>query len=533
MSSPENGECVTDTKEDVPDSRTRLNGECITDTKEDVPDSRTRLMDYIPIYIPAVEQELVNQNHSEKRFLDFLRAQPSTDWFFTRRRFRVPFVRKIDWRALIRYFKKWIKNPENIALVIWLMFVAAGLFMLFLVIIGSLNKVIQSSTKRKKWIEIINQILNALFTIMCIYQHPRLFHHLVLLCRWRLPDRVEIRAGYCKDGSRRAHERAHIMLVVILLHITVFAQYVLCGLYWGYSRKDRPDWAVNLCTGIGIAAPAIAGVYTVFGPIGRKSDEPPEPQNQVATATQEVQSELVIYNRRVVVTNPEWIGGLFDCWDDRTVCLASFFCTCCVFGWNMERLGLGNMYLHIVTFLLLIVAPLMVFSVSALNVENYTIRDIVGVSGILLGVFGLLYGGIWRTQMRKRFKLPANPFCCGYPAVTDSLQWLFCWSCSLAQEVRTGNFYDIEEDSFCKEAKSEDRVLVPLPREAGSDFMVTSNGKLLLRSFSCPATLDPPSLQLQGGDDQLKDNISTHLRSSTLHVMAPPLPVVLMQIDEA
>ncbi|KAG6488801.1 uncharacterized protein LOC122005221 [Zingiber officinale] len=489
-------------------------GECITDTREDVPDSITRLMDYIPICIPTVDQELPGQNHSEKRFLDFLRAKPSTDWFFTRRRFRVPFVRKIDRRALIRYLKKWIKNPENIALVIWLMFVAAGLFMLFLVITGSLNQVIRSSTERKKWTEIIYQILNALFTIMCIYQHPRLFHHLVLLCRWRLPDRVALRAGYCKDGSRRAHERAHIMLVVILLHITIFSQYVLCGLYWGYSRKDRPDWAVNLCTGIGIAAPIIAGVYSVFGPIGRNSDDPED-----ATVTQEVQSELVIYNnRRVVVTNPEWIGGLFDCWDDRTVCLASFFCTCCVFGWNMERLGLGNMYVHIVTFLLLIVAPLMVFSVSALNVENNAIRYIVGVSGILLGVFGLVYGGIWRTQMRKRFKLPANPFCCGYPAVTDSLQWLFCWSCSLAQEVRTGNFYDIEEDSFCKEAKTEDGVLVPLPREDGSGFTVTSNGKLLLRSSSCPATLDPPS------------HLS-YLRSSTQHVMVPPLPA-LMQIDE-
>ncbi|CAL9210080.1 unnamed protein product [Musa hybrid cultivar] len=541
------------------DERGEHENDIQVDLDADSTGTRMRLVDYIPIYVPTVEQGLMNQSHRHKRrFLDFLKAHPSKDWFlrfgfvgrlspfsFLRRsgnpsdgrrlrRFRVPFVRKINWGALIRYFKNWIKKPANVALLIWLIFVAAGLLMLFLLMTGILNGAIPSSSNRKKWTEIVNQILNALFTIMCIYQHPKLFHHLVLLLRWKSVDRVELRTVYCKDGSHRVHERAHIMLVVFLLHITCFAQYVLCGLYWGYTRNTRPDWAENLCIGIGIAAPVIAGVYTVFSPLGRKYEEP---QSVHESRSQRDQPELKIYNRRVVVTSPEWIGGLFDCWDDPTVCCASFFCTFCVFGWNMERLGFGNMYVHIATFILLVVAPLLVFSVSALNIDDDTIRYIVGIFGIVVCVFGLLYGGFWRIQMRKRFKLPANPFCCGYPSVTDCVHWLLCWSCSLAQEVRTGNFYDVKEDSLCRKAADEEGrpVLLPLPREGGSGFMVTSSGggdDYPRRSYSCPPKVDPTSLQAYADATSTWPSFTRSSTCGKIHAMRPP-PPALIQLDEA
>lgn len=48
--------------------------------------------------------------------------------------------------------------------------------------------------------------------------------------------------------------------------------------------------------------------------------------------------------------------------------------------------------------------------------------------------------------MRKRFGLPGNRWCCGQPNVTDLVQWLFCSVCSLCQEVRTGNFYEVYEE---------------------------------------------------------------------------------------
>ncbi|XP_020578270.1 LOW QUALITY PROTEIN: uncharacterized protein LOC110023288 [Phalaenopsis equestris] len=516
-----------------------------------------KLRDYIPIYIPAIEGGLLNQSRREKkkRFLDFLKARPSNEWFLKilrrnsgpymessspppesgvrrrrpppaprRRRFRVPFVRKIRWKSLWSSFKNWIRSPEHIALFIWLLFVAAGLIMLFLIMTGILNDAIPSSSRRKDWSEIINQILNALFTIMALYEHPKFFHQLVLLMRWRAGDEVELRKIYTKNGVPKPHERTHMLVVVILLHITCFAQYVLCGLYWGYTRTTRPDWAEDVAIAVGIVAPITAVIYTIYSPLGRTNDEPAadsELQNQ-----QEEQSEHEGFQEKIVITSPEWIGGLFDCRDDCTVTCLSFFCTFCVFGWNMERLGFGNMYVHIITFTLLCVAPFWVFAISALNVDDDTIKLILVITGSVLCIFGLLYGGFWRSEMRKKFKLPGNPFCCGCSTVTDYFQWLFCWSCSLAQEVRTANFYDIEDDGFYRQVRDRDGrpVLIPLPREGNLIVMES-----YMRSHSSPAMVGV--MDMQRSDDLQRSGFGRTMTCPVDAVTVAPLPH-LMRVEE-
>lgn len=70
------------------------------------------------------------------------------------------------------------------------------------------------------------------------------------------------------------------------------------------------------------------------------------------------------------------------------------------------------------------------------------------MTGIVLSVFGLLYGGFWRIKMRERFKLPAQRWCCGQPNMTDCIMWLFCAPCALCQEVRTAEAHDIRDDKF-------------------------------------------------------------------------------------
>lgn len=516
---------------------------------------RMKLGDYIPIYIPAIERGLLNQSRHEKkkRFLDFLKARPTNEWFLKvlrrnsspyiesssppsdpttnhghRRRFRVPFVRKISWKSLWNSFKKWIKSPEHIALFIWLLFVAGGLILLFLVMTGILNGAIPSSSRRKDWSEIINQILNALFTIMALYEHPKFFHQLVLLLRWRAGDDIELRKIYTKNGVPKPNERTHMMIVVLLLHITCFSQYVLCGLYWGYTRTTRPDWAENLVIATGIVAPIIAVIYTIYSPLGRTNDEPEadsELQNQ-----QSEQVELETSQEKIIITSPEWIGGPFDCTDDPTVTCLSFFCTFCVFGWNMERLGFGNMYVHIITFTLLCVAPFWVFAISALNVDDDTIKLILVITGSVLCIFGLLYGGFWRSEMRKKFKLPGNPLCCNSSTMTDYVQWLFCWSCSLAQEVRTVNFYDVEDDGFYRKVTDEDgrSVLVPLPREGNLSFMEN-----YMRSHSSPATMGIMDLQRysDGVPADLHISFGRALTCPKDAVITPPIPH-LIRVDE-
>lgn len=529
-----------------------------------------RLMDFIPIdiYIPSVERGALSESRRKRRFLDFLRAHPSKDWFLRstfvgrlrrrshghqesaddgsddggrrgpRRRFRVPFVRKIKWRKLWTYAVSWCRKPENFAMIIWLAFVGAGLLLLLMLMTGMLDAAIPDDERRKKWTEVINQILNALFTIMCLYQHPKIFHHLVLLLRWRPDgDREEIRKVYCKDGAARPHDRAHMLIVVALLHVTCFAQYYCCALFWSYTRKDRPDWALNIGYGLGTGCPVVAGLYTAYSPIGRKEPDTESSSAAAADAAQQEHHtsrtendgvEIKIYNRRVVVSSPEWSGGLFDCCDDGTVCALSATCTFCVFGWNMERLGFGNMYVHAFTFILLFVAPFLIFSVTALNIHDDEIRDTVVAVGVLLGFCGFLYGGFWRSQMRKRYKLPGGRswWWCGSAAVGDCAKWLFCWTCALAQEVRTANFYDVEDDRFVAilgARNGEGRpVLLPLPREASTTTYT--------RSMSCPPKLD--DAEDAGGVTsslglEMVEAAAAMERSATYHPMRPPLPPLM------
>ncbi|XP_049936254.1 uncharacterized protein LOC116263047 [Nymphaea colorata] len=370
----------------------------------------------------------------------------------------VPFLGKISWDSVASASNKWIRDPMNMALFVWIIGVAVSGAILFMVMTGMLNHSLRKKSQRDAWFEVNNQILNALFTLMCLYQHPKRFYHLILLCRWNREDILKLRKIYCKNGTYKPHEWAHMMIVVLLLHLNCFAQYALCGLNWGYKRSQRPPIGVGLCVSVAIAAPAIAGIYCIVSPLGKEYlyEMDTEAQTVSQGSPPSVKSLEKKYSfasqgdQSIPVTNPEWTGGLFDLWDDISVAYLSLFCSFCVFGWNMERLGFGNMYVHIATFILLCLAPFWIFNLAAVNIDNEYVREGLGITGILLCVFGLLYGGFWRIQMRKRFNFPSNGFCCGKPAVTDCMQWLFCCVCSLAQEVRTGNFYEIEEDKCCR-----------------------------------------------------------------------------------
>ncbi|XP_057509894.1 uncharacterized protein LOC130792352 [Actinidia eriantha] len=427
------------------------------------------------------------------------RSVPSSGSQVLRERFTRVFSRKIDWGSLWKMCKEWIRDPMNMALFIWIVVVAVSGAILFLVMTGMLSHALPKKSQRDAWFEVNNQILNALFTLMCLYQHPKRIYHLVLLSRWRQEDISKLRKVYCKHGTYKPHEWAHMMVVVLLLNINCFAQYALCGLNLGYKRSERPPIGVGICISVAIGAPAIAGVYSILSPLGKDYDCELDVEAQGQITTTEVSqlrrkslekrfSFASRDERRIVESRPKWSGGILDFWDDISLAYLSLFCSFCVFGWNMERLGFGNMYVHIATFLLFCMAPFWIFNLAAININNEIVREALGVTGIFLCVFGLLYGGFWRIQMRKRFNLPPYNFCCGKPAVADCALWLFCCWCSLAQEVRTGNLYDIVEDKFYRKQVDEcgQLPISPLPREDG-DFQLRSGPSSPLGNISSPS----------------------------------------------
>jgi Cys-rich protein (TIGR01571 family) len=413
----------------------------------------------------------------------------------------------VDWRALRARCKAWARRPTNAALLVWLAFVAAGVAFVFLLMTGALNSAVPDASRRRRWTEVANQLLNALFTIMCVYQHPRLCHHLVLLFRSRDADVAELRGVYCKNAAGPQRERLHVAVVLLLLHATCFAQYAYCALFWVFSSQTRPDWAVNMCMALGLGFPVAAAVYMVYGPLGKKLLVLPASTDDEEVAAAAVLEESTATSqhdnggsRRVAVTKPEWAGGLFDLADDPTVAALSLTCTFCVFGWNMERLGLGNMCVHVFTFALLCGAPVLVFAVAAINIHDAALGSLVGAAGAVLSVLGLLYGGFWRAQMRRRLGLPGDRSVCGgRPATADYVKWLLCAPCALAQEVRTGNLYDVdvEEGNLKLYVRNSDEdlssdekpAMAPLERESCVAPLTASKGS---DGVECSAAVDAP-----------------------------------------
>ncbi|KAF8394016.1 hypothetical protein HHK36_020218 [Tetracentron sinense] len=473
------------------------------------------------------------------------RSVPSSSGHGIQEDFNGVFNRKIDWVSLRKICKRWIQNPMNMALLVWITCVTVSGAILFLVMTGMLNNVLPRKSQRDEWFEINNQILNALFTLMCLYQHPKRFHHLVLLCRWRPEDISKLRKIYCKNGTYKPHEWAHMMVVVVLLHVNCFAQYALCGLNLGYKRSERPAIGVGISISIAFSAPAIAGLYTIVSPLGKeydsKMDEEANRPNQLSLKSLEKRFSFVFRDEeRLIENRPEWKGGLFNIWDDITVAYLSLFCSFGVFGWNMERLGFGNMYVHIATFLLFCMAPFWIFNLAAINIDNETIREALGVTGIVLCVFGLLYGGFWRIQMRKRFNLPGNSFCFGEPAVTDCAQWLFCCWCSLAQEIRTGDFYDIVEDKLCRKQMDESYLaaLSPLPREDATAQFRSGSSSPIWNSSSLSkfrAGNDPSPTRVSKGYYSSDRRLITVEEESSIrgkeNNMTPPVPSLIQRDD--
>lgn len=523
-----------------------------------------RLKEY-RIEIPSLHERLLEHQRSirKRRFFDFRRARfknirfSSPLAFFrrtvhrreefslgvpspagVRRRFHIHFIRKINFSSLLTICKEWLSHPMNAALLLWLICVAISGIMLGLLMLGLLNEAFPTKSLRNRWIEINNQILNALFTLMSLYQHPVIFHHLFILCRWRSEDIIELRKIYCKNGAHRPNEWAHMMVVIILLHITCIAQYALCAVYWCFTSFNRPEILEYLFIALGVTAPVCAGVYAIYSPLGREYESNFDEELQ---GSMNGKAGLKLNGQLVLVSEPEWIGGLFDCFNDVPVAYLSCCCTCCVFGWNMERLGFGNMYVHIVTFLLLCLAPFWIFNISAMKVHDYVIGDMLGISGIVLCVFGLIYGGFWRIQMRKRFKLPENRFCCGSASLTDYLKWMFCWGCALAQEVRTGNFYDVEDDSlFRRPGEEEERqpLLSSFISQSGSEVSVSFETNLENPNAVEVEKIDTSLVVSDASNEAIPSlgnvedlNAVESLFVSIDHIMAPPVQP-LMKVED-
>ena len=321
----------------------------------------------------------------------------------------------------------------------------------------------QKST-RDEWVEVCNQVLNALFVLMCLIWHPVFVRQTYQLYRWNEKDIRQLRKEYCKGGHRKPHEWFHISVCNFWFHLTCFGTYALAIVYWVYPRHGRPTVAVAITTVVSFVSPVLAFLWNILSPLGKDFHEIDEledmenggvdgagkPGLERMTTKRLVERSVTFMSSHQPVEHPEWEGRVCPdcCLQPRLACLT----TClpfCVFGYNMERLGFGERWVQTITFMLIIAGPCLVFELSAHTVKNNLAleRSIVAV-GFALAVIGLLYGAYWRGQMRKRFHLPGWRLCCCPAGFTDSLLWLLCPLCSLCQEVRTAEHYDVGDSTL-------------------------------------------------------------------------------------
>ncbi|GAQ78281.1 PLAC8 family protein [Klebsormidium nitens] len=406
----------------------------------------------------------------------------------------VPFLGRVTWEELRKQAITWLKEPLNIALLFWILGVVVSGAILFFVMTGMLNAQL-SKSQRNTLFEICNQIINGLFTLMCILVHPIRLQHANRLYRWNENDIRKMRKVYCKGNVRKPNEWKHMSVVVFFLNMNCFSQYALAGLNWGYSRHDRPaiGVAVTLCAAIGFSI--AASIYLIVSPLGKTYDYV-EMEEEVEGGKLARRMSMVQREERTVgiVTDPQWHGRTFGCLDNKKVCLLSFTFCFCVFGHNMERLGLGNGLVHTVSFMLFCSAPFLVFTLAAGNLDG-NVRNALTITGAILSVCGLMYGGYWRTQMRKRFKLPPKSWATKCKTFGDLVSWLIVPCCSLAQETRTAEFYDIEEAAFIRRP-GHFGVGYPLTQEQSQrdEHGLPKEGtELAMQSFKSQTSMSSPA----------------------------------------
>ncbi|KAF9618573.1 hypothetical protein IFM89_002268 [Coptis chinensis] len=115
-------------------------------------------------------------------------------------------------------------------------------------------------------------------------------------------------------------------------------------------------------------------------------------------------------------------------------------------------------------------APFWIFNLAAVNIDNEVFREALGLKGVVLGVFGLLYGGVWRIQMRKRYNLPLNNFSCGNPPrmiVPDGFSLVVGVKLPCSSPSRPGMINSPSPSRFSKGYDCPDRQL-PIVMEESS-----------------------------------------------------------------
>ncbi|CAI5947152.1 unnamed protein product [Closterium sp. NIES-64] len=365
---------------------------------------------------------------------------------------KLPAIKDVPWKGMFLYAMEWMSNPINAASFFWCVLATFAFVIVVMCELGLMKNYIHDHETLEEVKEVSTQILNALFVLMCLIWHPVFMRDVLLLIRWKPKDKWEIRAEYCKDGKRKPNDRTHMAFVVFWLQLTCWATYAFAAVFLVYPMGERPMSLIIVTTVVSFAAPAFAFLHLLLSPLSKDYDIVRVGEGDGAKV-QMFQRSATFMVSHTKVEDAQWAGSVVPgcCSEPRVACLSCFF-PCCMFGYNMERLGFGHRIVHAMMFVIMLIGPVLIFELCADAVHADLSKNVLFYLGVAIAITGLAYGGAWRVKIRETYKLPGSRWWCGSRRLTDICIWVWCCWCALCQEVRTTDQYQVVENSFYRRA---------------------------------------------------------------------------------
>lgn len=135
---------------------------------------------------------------------------------------KLPAVSKVTLGEIAKETVEFLKDPINLALLVWMVLSLPDCITIVLLKLGYLDRLVPSAEERERMDEASTQIVNALFFLTCLIVFPLMCRHTFLLWRWGPKDKLELREAFCKHGKRKPHDWTHIAIVV----------------FWGQVRRE-------------------------------------------------------------------------------------------------------------------------------------------------------------------------------------------------------------------------------------------------------------------------------------------------------
>jgi len=133
----------------------------------------------------------------------------------------------------------------------------------FMALVGMVT--FKTAAEKTFFIEVNSQILNTIFTLAAISNHPLRFRDLLLFIHsqnTKIPEKAE----YSEDIIQinypwySASTKGNLLTVLLLLNLNCLAQYPICVAMWGYPPETRNNYIIGVCLPVSFIAGTIGGI---------------------------------------------------------------------------------------------------------------------------------------------------------------------------------------------------------------------------------------------------------------------------------